>query len=106
MEINAVGDVLDKSALFDACGDDTEVTKSFTYLRSIMHNDGGCYQEVTMLGLAHNFIKSLNLSKWSCLHLSKRTKTKFFHSLMLPLLLYACKTRAVNCDEGVNHLQF
>lgn len=30
-----------------ACGEDVKVTKSFTHLSRVVHNDGGSYQEVT-----------------------------------------------------------
>ena len=37
-----------------ACGEDIEILKNFTYLGSVVHNDGGSNQEVTRrIGPAH-----------------------------------------------------
>ena len=53
-----------------ACGEDIEILKTFTYLSSVVHNDGGSSQEVTQrIGLAHGVMDSLNMSIWSCQYL-------------------------------------
>lgn len=57
-----------------ACGEDVKVTKSFTHLSRVVHNDGGSYQEVTWIGLAHSVIDSLNTSIWHCRYLCRWTK--------------------------------
>ena len=53
------GGVLDETVQsVHACGKDL---RNFTYLGSVIHNDGGSSQEVTrQIGLAHGFMDSLN----------------------------------------------
>ena len=48
------GGVLDETVQsVHACGKDIEILKNFTYLGSVVHNDGGSSQEVTrQIGLA------------------------------------------------------
>ena len=56
-----VGVLDEKVQSVHACGEDIEILKSFTYLGSVVHNDGGSSQEVTrQIGLAHGFMDSLN----------------------------------------------
>lgn len=43
-----------------ACGEDVEVTKSFTYLRIVVHNSSGSYLEVAQQnGLPQGFTDSV-----------------------------------------------
>ncbi len=49
------------------CGDDTEVTRSFKYLGSVVHNDGEFCSEVTrLIGIDNEIMDLLNTSVWSC----------------------------------------
>ena len=56
------GGVLDETVQsVHACGKDTEILKNFTYLGSVVHNDGGSSQEVTRwIDLAHGVMDLLN----------------------------------------------
>ncbi len=46
-----------------ACGEDVEILQNFTYLGSVLNNDGGSRQEVLRrIGLAHGVMDSLNQS--------------------------------------------
>ena len=60
------GGVLDETVPIQSvhvCGEDIEILKSFTYLGSVVHNDGGSSQEVNRpIGLAHGVMDSLNTS--------------------------------------------
>ena len=58
------GDVLDETVLsVHACGEDIEILKNFTYLGSVVHDDGGSSQEVTRrIALVHGVMDSLNTS--------------------------------------------
>ena len=73
------------------CGENVEILESFTYLGSVVHNDGGSRQEVLRrIGLAHGVMDSLNQSIWRCRYLCRRTKIRIFKSLVLHVLLYGC----------------
>ncbi len=51
----------------NACGEDIEVLEIFTYLGSVVHNNGGSGHEVTRrISLAHGVMNSLNKSSLSC----------------------------------------
>ena len=70
------------------CGEDIEILKNFTYLGSVVHNDGGSSQEVSRrIGLAHGVMDSLNTSIWRCRYLCRQTKIRIFKSLVIPVLL-------------------
>ena len=44
-----------------ACGEDIEISETFTYLGSVVHNDGESSQEVVKrIGLAHGVMDSLD----------------------------------------------
>ena len=62
------GAVLDETVqTVHACGEDIEILKNFTFLGSVVHNDGVSSQEVTrQIGLAHGIMDSLNTSFWHC----------------------------------------
>ena len=74
------GGVLDETVQsVHACGEDIEILKSFTYLGSVVHNEGGSSQEVTRrIGLAHGVMDSLNTSIWRCRYLCRLTKIRIF----------------------------
>lgn len=75
-------------------GEDVVVTKSFTYLGSIVHNKGVSYQEVTQLsGLVHAVV---DMSIFSCRYVCRQTKIRIFKSLVLSVLLYDCETWKLN----------
>ena len=81
------------------CGENVEILESFTYLGSVVHNDGGSRQEVLRrIGLAHGVMDSLNQNIWRCRYLCRRTKIRIFKSLVLPVLLYGCETWTLNSD--------
>ena len=99
-KVQVFGGVLDETVQsVHACGEDIEILKSFTYLGSVVHNDGGSSQEVTRrIGLAHGVMDSLNTSIWRCRYLCRRTKIRIFKSLVIPVLLYGCETWTLNTD--------
>ena len=76
-----------------ACGEDVEVTESFTYLGSVVHISGLSDQEVSRrIGLATGAVNSINKSIWRCRYLCRRTKLRVFKALILPVLLYGSET--------------
>ncbi len=73
--------------------------ESFTYLGSVVHNNGMSDQEVIRrIGLAYGVIYSHNTSIWRCRYLCRRTKLLIFKTLVLPVLLYGCETWTLNSD--------
>ena len=82
-----------------ACGEDVEISENFTYLGSVVHNNGGSRQEVLRrIGLAHGVMDSLSTSIWRCRYLCRQTKIRIFKSLVIPVLLYGCETWTLNTD--------
>ncbi|XP_069999421.1 uncharacterized protein [Penaeus vannamei] len=76
-----------------ACGEDIEVTKSFSYLSSAVHNSGLSDQEVNRrIGLAAGVMNSLDKSIWRCGYLSRRTKLLVVRALIMPVLVYGSET--------------
>ena len=67
-KVQVFGGMLDETVQsVHACGEDIEILKNFTYLGSVVHNDGESTQEVTRrIGLAHGVMDSLNTSIWRC----------------------------------------
>ena len=79
------------------CGKDIEILDSFTYLGSVVQNNGGSRHEVLRrIGLAQGVMDSLNLSIWCCRCLFGKTKIWIFKSLVLLVLLYVCETWTLN----------
>ncbi len=73
--------------------------ESFTYLGSVVHNNGRSDQEVIRrIGLAYGVMDSLNTSIWRCQYLCRRTKLCIFKTLVLPVILYGCETWTLNSD--------
>ncbi|XP_045129087.1 uncharacterized protein LOC123514896 [Portunus trituberculatus] len=73
----------------NACDEDIEISENFTYLGSVLCNDGGTSQEVVrQIGLTHSIMDSLNISIWRCRYLCRRTKIQIFKSLVIPVSLY------------------
>ena len=99
-KVQAFGGLLDDTVQsVHACGEDIEVLESFTYLGSVVHNNGGSSQDVTRrIGLAQGVMNSLNTSIWRCRYLCRRTKIRVFKSLVLPVLLYGCETWTLTRD--------
>ena len=99
-KVQVFGGLLDETVRsVHACGEDIEILDSFTYLGSVVHNNGGSRQEVLRrIGLAHGVMDSLNESIWRCRYLRKKTKIRIFKSLVLPVLLYGCETWTLNSD--------
>ncbi len=67
-KVQAFGGLLgDAVRSVHACGEDIEVLESFTYLGSVVHNNGGSDREIIRrIGLAHGGMNSLNRSVWRC----------------------------------------
>ena len=88
-KVQVFGSLLDETVQsVHACGEDVEISESFTYLGSVVHNNGESGQEVLRrIGLAHGVMDSLNTSIWRCRYLCRRTKIRIFKSLVLPVLL-------------------
>ena len=101
-KVQVFGGVLDETVPIQSvhvCGEDIEILKSFTYLGSVVHNDGGSSQEVTRrIGLAHGVMDSLKTSIWRCRYLCRRTKIRILKSLVIPVLLYGCETWTLNTN--------
>ncbi|KAG0723422.1 Transposon TX1 uncharacterized protein [Chionoecetes opilio] len=99
-KVQVFGDLLDEAVQsVHACGEGFEILKSFTYLGSAVHNDGGSRQEVLRrIGIAHGVMDSLSGSIWRCRYLCRRTKIRIFKSLVIPVLLYGCETWTLNSD--------
>lgn len=82
-----------------ACGEDTDISETFTYLGSVVHNNGGSQHEVLRrIGLAHGVMDSLHVNIWSCRYLRRQTKIWLFKLLVIPVLLYGCETWTLNTD--------
>ena len=76
-----------------ARGEDIEVTQSFTYLGSAVHNSGLSDQEVNRrIGLASGVMNSIDRSIWRSRYLCRGTKLRVFKALILPVLLYGSET--------------
>ncbi|KAG0724267.1 putative uncharacterized transposon-derived protein F52C9.6 [Chionoecetes opilio] len=99
-KVQVFGDLLDEAVQsVHACGEDTEILESFTYLGSAVHNDGGSRQEVSRrIGIANGVMDSLSGSIWRCRYLCRRTKIRIFKSLVIPVLLHGCETWTLNSD--------
>ncbi|XP_069993543.1 uncharacterized protein [Penaeus vannamei] len=84
-KIQDLGDLLQPVQLVRACGTDIEVTESFTYLGSVVHNSGLSDQEISrLIGLTKRVMNSHDKSIWRC----RRTKLRVFKVLIVPVLLY------------------
>ncbi len=59
---------LDETVLsVHACGEDVEISESFTYLGNVVHNNGEFGQEVLRwICLAQDVLDSLSTSIWCC----------------------------------------
>ena len=69
-------------------GKDLPTTNTFTYLGSIVCNDGGASEDIkTRIGKAWNVFISLN-NVWKSSQYSTTTKLKLYHSCVLSTLLY------------------
>ncbi len=99
-KVQAFGGLLDDTVQpVHACGEDIEVLESFTYLGSVVHNNGRSDQEVIRrIDLAYGVMDSLNTSIWRCRYLCRRTKLHIFKTLVLPVLLYGCELWTLNSD--------
>ena len=61
------------------CSEDIEISENFTYLGSVVHNNGGLNHEVVrQTGLGYSIMDSLNISIWCCQYLCKQIKIKIF----------------------------
>ena len=81
-----------------ACGEDIDITQSFTYLGSVVHDSGLSDQDVSRrIGLAAGVMNSLDKSIWRCRYLCRKTKLRVFKALVLPVLLYGSETWTLSC---------
>ena len=85
--IQVFGGLLDeKLQSIHACGEDIDILDSFTYLGSVVHDNGGSRQKVLQkTGLAHGVIDLLSTSIWRCRYLCRQTKIRIFKSLVIPV---------------------
>ena len=99
-KVQVFGGLLDETVQsVHACGEDIAISEHFTYLGSVVHNNGGSRHEVLRrIGLAHGVMDSLNKSIWRCRYLCRQTKIRIFKSLVIPVLLYGCETWTLNAD--------
>ena len=97
-KVQAFGGLLDEAVQsVQACGEDIEVLQRFTYLGSVIHNNGRSDDEISRrIGLAYGVMDTLNSGIWRCRYLCRRTKIRIFKSLVLPVLLYGCETWTLN----------
>ena len=75
-----------------ACGENHCSLESFTYLGSVVHNNGGSCNK------SYDIMDSLCSSIWHCQYLCRQTKIQIFKSLVIPVSLYGCETWTLNTD--------
>ena len=99
-KVQVFGGLLDETVQsVHACGEDIDISETFTYLGSVVHKNGESGHEVLRrIGLAHGVMDSLNASIWRCRYLCRQTKIRLFKSLVIPVLLYGCETWTLNAD--------
>ena len=92
-KVQVFGGLLDETVQsVHVCGKDIEISKYFTYLGSVVRNDGGSNREVVRpIALAHSIVDSFSESIWRE-YLCRQTKIRIFKSLVIPVLLYRCET--------------
>jgi len=74
------------------CGTLVEVVKNFTYLGSVLSNDGSVDEEVcSRISKASSIVGRLN-SLWRMPHISRRTKMRIYNASVSSVLLYAAET--------------
>ena len=71
--LKVFGGLLDDTAQsIHVCGKKIDILDSFTYIGSVVHNNGGSRREVLRrIGLAHGVMDSLSTSIWRCLYLCR-----------------------------------
>ena len=73
-----------------------ENVTEFTYLGSIMSQDGGCIAEIdARISKASKVFRSWKKRVFTNRQLSITTKMKVFRALVRPILLYGCETWSV-----------
>ena len=87
-----------KQQSVQVCGEDIEILKNFTYLGSVVHNDGGSSQEVIQqIGLAHGIMDLFNTRNIQhCQYLCRQTKIWIFKLWVIPILLFGYETWTLN----------
>ena len=82
-------------------GNDVEEEESFTYLGAYVRKDGGGTADIKKrIALASAQFKRLS-NIWQAGDINRKTKTSLFKSLVLPVLLYGCKTwKLTKGEEG------
>ena len=87
-KVQVFGGLLDETVKsIHVSDEDINILDSFTYLGSVVHNNGGSYQEVLQwIGLAHSVMDSLSTSIWRYRYLCRR----ICKLLVIPVLLYDC----------------
>lgn len=75
-----------------AFGRHFEITKTFIYLGSRVHNKGRSFQEAT------GALDSPNTGIWCCRYLFRHIKPRIFKSFLPPLSVYGCGTWTMDDD--------
>ena len=85
---------VDQACNVVSCGEEeVEVVSVFPYLGSRISDDGSIKVEIDhRMGLAWGAMSSLGDQIWCSKYLSRGTKVEVFKRLVLPVLLYGCKT--------------
>ena len=93
-KVQAFDDILDATIVSILANDEkAEVTQTFSYFGSVIHSSISCGLEVNRrLGRAWSAMNSLDECVRRCRYLCKRTKSRVFCSLVLPVLLYSGET--------------
>ena len=88
-KVQVFGGLLDETVQsIHACGEDIDILESFTYLGSVVHNNGGSHKKVLQwIGLTHGVMDSHSTSIWHCQYLCRRTKIWIFKLLVIPVWL-------------------
>ena len=74
------------------CGAPVEVVKNFTYLGSVLSNEGSIEEEVcSRVSKASSIVGRLN-NLWRMPHISRRTKMRIYNASVGSVLLYAAET--------------
>ena len=74
-------------------GEKIEEVKTMKYLVALFNEEGSCEEEIeNRIGAAAKVIGAMRSEVLERIELSKRTKLRVFNAMVVPTLLYGCKT--------------
>ena len=99
-KVEAFDDILDPTVQSIPVNDENvELTKSLTYLGSVIHSSTSCELKVIRrLGRVWSAMNSLDEGVWRCRYICRRTKVRVFRSMVLPVLLYSCESQTLTVE--------